>query len=342
MFSILATYQTWRGTVTFRKQGDSEPTSGTAEIVWTSLIALAAIMLPVFSRVGLVALFFMRFTTLLLSRLVFYATLVAMAWICMRRLRSQTASRDRVTVILLLAGGFWAIGSAMSYMVEQHSVILGVAFLTAMAYDSQVQAAYKRRVTAACLLFVAASAWTKYNDSFDWHGWRSSVSLSPVRSRWRQLADYQVDRATVETYDTILNDVIRYSKPGEPIFTFMSMPMFKWITGRPQPTLCPVHYFDVCPDDISEADAQRVEAAKPAVLVVMWMPEELWRDQEEGFRRGQRSGQRAIQKVIDDLTSSGNYTLVHSFRGMGYRTPIYVWARVQENQAEAKPPDPLR
>jgi len=329
--------------LSLRRPGDRSPSGGTAEIVWTSVIALGALLLPVLFTLDFSHVWLMRSAVKVTSRMLFYVLMIALARACLRRLRVQTAPGDRVVAIFLVGGGLWALSSAMSYMVEQQSVILGLALFTAAAYDSlrlPGPASYTRRgLAAACLMLAASSAWVKYSDSFDWHGWRSRVSLSPVRSRWAQLADYEVDRATRDVYDTILDDVVRYSKPGQPIFTFMSMPMFNWIPGRPQPTFCPVHYFDVCPDDISEADAQRVKMAKPPVMIVMSMPEELWRDQEEGFRRGNRSGQRAIQKVIDDLTvAGGDYTRLHSFPGSS-ETTINVWVRIGETQAVAKKSD---
>jgi hypothetical protein len=220
----------------------------------------------------------------------------------------------------------------MSNKVEQHAVVLGLAYLIAAACDSVSSRSGKSFIgimTILCLCQTAESALYKYNDAYDWNGWRSVIPVHEVKSHWPQLAGFRLGAPTQHILDTILDDVARDTKPGEPIFTFPHMPMFNFVTRHPQPTFAPVHYWDVCPDYVAIADAARVKAAKPAVIVEMVMPEWLWLDGERTFREGHLSGQRKIEAVIRQFAASGDYRLQDTFIAPFVFTRINVWQRIR-------------
>lgn len=306
--------------------------STVATVALIAVLTLVVLFTPFFLHASGSAVARMRWYVTLLAQVTFMAMGVALLWQVARRLRSQTPTEERIAPILVVAGFLWAYGCLMSYMVEQHAIILGVAYFVAVACDSWYFPSGKSFagiVTVLCLLQLGEIAWYKFDDAYDWHGTHLEVSRSPVSSHWPQLAGFRVDKETVDVLDTVLDDIAKYAKPGEPIFTYPHIPLFNVVTRHPQPTFAPVHYWDVCPDYLAEADALRVKAAKPAVIVVMDMPEWLWLDGEETFRRKKRSGQRSIQAVIDDFAASGEYRLVHSLRTPGGQLPLDVWARIR-------------
>lgn len=318
----------WRKFLIFR---DPERLgSSKKDIAITALLAFVCIFAPVFHPVQEPE--HIRSYLSIFNRVIFIGMLVLLARILILRLRSRTQMNRPVTVILLIAGVFWAYGCGLSYRVEQHSIILGLAYLVAAACDNLSSRSGKSFVTVVTvlgLLHIGLSALYKYSDAYDWNGWRSVISLQSRESHWPQLAGFKPDPATMYMIDSIMDDVARGSKPGEPIFTFPHMPIFNFVTGRLQPTFAPVHYWDVCPDPIAEADAVRVKAARPAVIVDMIMPKWLWDDGEFTFRQGKRSGQRSVEAAIQELVSSGDYRLMHKYWTPWEHTEVDVWQRIK-------------
>ncbi len=300
------------------------------DIVITALVALFLIFAPL--CLPLMQPERMRTYLSIVTRVTFITTIVLAARVVIRRLRSHTQMNQPVTVILLISGVLWAYGCGLSYRVEQHSIILGLAYLIAAACDNLSSKTGKPLVgmiTALCLLQTSQAALYKYDDAYDWNGWRSVISLKSRVSHWPQLAGFRADAPTIYMIDSILDDIARGSKPGDTVFTFPHMPIFNYVTGHLQPTFAPVHYWDVCPDPIAEADALRVKAARPAVIVDMEMPKWLWYDGEWTFRQGKRSGQRSIEAVIQQLAASGDYRLMHKYWTPWEHTEVDVWQRIR-------------
>ncbi len=314
-------------------QEPQERTSTRATLVLTAAVALLVIFGLIVFRLDEPAVQDMRRYIFVFSKVIFMGMALQVAWIIVRRLRSDILIAQPVTPILIIGGFLWGYGCQLSYRVEQHAIVLGLAFLVAFACDNISSRSGKSLAgiaTVLCLLQVGESALYKYNDAYDWTGWRSTISLSSTKaSAWPQLAGFRVHGSTVYIVDSILDDIVRFSKPGEPIFTFPTMPMFNYITGHPQPTFAPVHTWDICPDYIAEADAVRLKAARPAVIVYMDMPVWLWQDGELAFREGRRSGQRDIKAVIDNFASSGDYQLLQTFVTPVIDVPIRVYRRLR-------------
>lgn len=301
-----------------------------AQLSLTALLALVMFFTPIFWRI--VNPNVLRVYISIVVRVVFLGMVLQFAWIIIRRFLPQTEPVKPMTLIFLLTGILWAYGCALSFKVEQHSIIFLLAYLVAVACDNLSSRSGQSLIgilAAVCLLQLGESALYKYNDAYDWNGWRSVITIKSRTSHWPQLAGFRPDPATVYMVDSILDDIVRGSRPGEPIFTFPSIPMFNFITGRPQPTFAPVHYWDVCPDDLAERDAARVLAAKPAVIVDMELPEWIWDVNELGFRRGKKSGQRKIEAVIQELASSGDYRLMQALWTPWMHVRVNVWQRIK-------------
>jgi len=247
---------------------------------------------------------------------------------CARLLRG-TWGRDTVVPILVVAGFSWAYACGLSWDVQQQGTLLLMSLILAIAYDAFSSLKSRTGFIVVLAGFTCFVTWHKSQIAFEWDGWRESVSHTPISSHWPRLAGYRTDPRTMGMFDRILDDVAEYSKPGEPVFTFPFMPMFNFVPDRPQPTFAVVHYWDVCPDWVADADAERVRRARPRVIVEMEFSEEVWQIHEQGFRATGVSGQRRIKKVIDELVSSGDYVLQENFASPGYGDPIRVWVRVR-------------
>jgi hypothetical protein len=128
-------------------------------------------------------------------------------------------------------------------------------------------------------------------------------------------------------YDEIFDDIAKYTKPGDQVTTFPTIPLFNFVNRRSQPTFAPVHYWDVCPDDVARRDAQQIKAARPRMIVNLKLADWIWKDHDAGWRGGRRSGQREFQDAIDTLTASGDYRLARSYATPFYKMALNVWVR---------------
>lgn len=318
----------WRGYLVFKPPQAIGSTR--KNFITTAICALVLIFTPILLPVE--APERIRSYMGIFTRVLFIGMIVLLLRMVIRRLQRPAQLDKPITVTFLVSGVLWAYGCGLSYKVEQHSIILGLAFLIAASCDNlsfKSGRSLMGLMTVLCLLGIGVSAFYKYQDAYDWNGWRSVISLKSRVSHWPQLAGFEPDPATTYMIDSILDDVAQESKPGDTIFTFPHMPIFNYVTGRPQPTFAPVHYWDVCPDPLAEADAQRVKAARPAVIVDMVMPKWLWDDGELTFRQGKRSGQRSIYAVIQEFAGSGDYRLRHRYWTPWEHTEVDVWQRIR-------------
>jgi hypothetical protein len=305
-----------------------EPGPWRGMLLWSTAAAAAAVVTSYFVPSGIFGLFLARTSAMLIPRVAFWISLVAFLTWVVRLLRTQR--RDDPLLPIVVVGGFcWAYASGLSWDVEQQAVLVIISLGVAICYEAF--RTVRARIAFVLLLtgWAGLVTWQKYQLAFEWEGWRESISHTPVSSHWPRLAGYRTGPAQMGMLDTILDDVARFSRPGESVFTFPFLPMFNFVPDRPQPTFCVVHYWDVCPDWVAEADAERVRLDKPRVIVEMGFSEEFWQLHERGFRANSISGQREIKRVIDELVSSGDYILQENFASPGFGDPIRVWVRVR-------------
>jgi len=291
--------------------------------------SLVCMLIPWFLPVSRTAESLLRVWNRPVSGAVFLVLLGGAVRAAYRRLRRPET--DPFWLIAWVGGLAWGYSCGFSFAVEQQATVFGVAFLVALAFDRLRfhRQPVRRSVATACLAACMIFAWQKEIVAFDWLGWREPIARSGIPSHWPRLAGYETDPRLMSEFDAILDEVSRYSKPGEPVFTFPFMPMFNYVTGRPQPTFAPVHYWDVCPDWVATADAERLRWTRPRMLIVMDVNSRDWKIAEDAFRHGAKSGQRQIRAVIESMVRSGDYKLVHTWVGPGYGTPVRVWARTK-------------
>jgi hypothetical protein len=298
---------------------------------WLLLAVLAAVpvvaMLSV-HRISLLATEATRFGSHAVARVAFYTTVCALAYFLWRRLANHALDNDLIA--LLLVGFFWQYGCGMSFAIEEQSLIPALGVILAFLFDRVRIGSGSASIwltvvlTSAC---VFAGAFQKWNAPFVWMGWREPMAIEGRHSRWSEIADFHLDQADATMYDAILDDVARYVGPDDQLVTFPTIPMFNFISHHPQPTFAPVHNWDVCPDDIAIRDAETIRRIRPRMIVELRNQPWVWRDQEMSFRQGRRSGQRAIQEVIDGFAASGEYRLLREYDTPFFKDRVEVWLR---------------
>ena len=262
-----------------------------------------------------------------------YALTIAFIAILISRFSSRwkiLCDQNLNLIILVLGSWFWIYATGLSYMVEDQSMLPGFAVITAFSCDRfRMGASYNGRLIVLFLTFliVCSFASQKYAKAYFWVGWLDRTLHTDQASVIKELKGYELDPEACKIYDDIIYKIRANVGENELVYTFPFMPMFNYLTDHPQPTFAPVHYWDVCPDNIAIEDAKLLAKMRPKLIINMVMPEKIWKTNEDAFRGGHRSGQREIQRVIDQLSQSSDYKLIGSYKTLVYEYPICVWLR---------------
>ena len=119
----------------------------------------------------------------------------------------------------------------------------------------------------------------------------------------------------------------RNTTSNDRVYTFPFITLFNYVTNRIQPTFSPVHYFDVCPDDVAVMDAQKLLENPPKMIIYLEIPAYVYILHEANFRNGQSSGQRNLNAAIQEIIAKYKYRKIDSFISPGWNWPIYVWLK---------------
>jgi hypothetical protein len=242
--------------------------------------------------------------------------------------------RDATDVSSALLGLCAAVSVAcsfilsMSWVVWEPMVFPGLAILlTGALRPHRAPICYARHLMIAlCLMAILLAGSRKFESPYTWGYWTEpSLAAERTSSRIPALAGLKLSRPTAEFLDSATDIIRTRSEPGDRIFVFPYYSVLYALGDRLPAVYARQHWFDVCPDAVAEEDARRLLASPPAVIVAMEFPEEVLAREEFIFRKGKKSGQRALIAAIDELTA--NYELAATHFSPGYRFPIKVWVR---------------
>ncbi len=224
------------------------------------------------------------------------------------------AAERRTIRLLFVASAAAAVMYAhgLSYVIEEQAVAPGLGLMVGLALDAPI--AWRRArtfvVCSFCVVLLLTCASQRYAWPYEWWGWREpAIAHATVTSREPALEGFRVSPTTRAAIDdvTALVDA-NAGRPGG-VFTFPSIPLFYVLSGHYPTTFALVGYWDVCPDWVARADARRLLARPPAVIVVLDLSPSVWAFHEKAFRAGHASGQRNIVAALEQIVSGGHYRL---------------------------------
>ena len=259
--------------------------------------------------------------------------LAAGAGLFVRALRAPLQLRDAQRLLLAGVSFSMAYMFSLSWPAWEAMVVPGLGFLLAEAIDgkageSKARSGIPAAVIALSLFLVGLSAMDRLENPFQWGEWREPPTSSATsRSAQPALAGIRMSQSTAAFVDTVTDQILRYSRPGDPVFIFPHMPLFYVLSQREPPTFAYVHWFDVAPDYIAANDAQTLLASRPAVLVNYELSAAEWAINEREFRGGRPAGQRLIRQAIASLGSSPDYRIVKEIAAPLTGRRVTVWAR---------------
>lgn len=216
----------------------------------------------------------------------------------------------------------------MSGLIEDHAILLagslliGTVLSTAVAWprvrDSAVYAGIALMVFAIVVQRNALPYW--------WWGvnelppsWGATSTFDDPR-----LAGIYSNASYTEQMNSIYRLIEAYKQSGDTMYSFPTINYFNVMAGLPSPTYGKVDYIDVAPDSVAIRDAALLVDNPPTFIVWMeWTPQE-WDFQEATFRGGRASGQRQIERAVEQLTSSDAYVHLGRFY-VGESDPIDIY-----------------
>jgi len=237
--------------------------------------------------------------------------------------------------LLLLCGVAEAAAAmhALSFPAGGAIALPCVAVVTALVLDGEPRwrraGALRWPAAAALLAATLAGVGLREERPFDFAQWREPpVAESTVRSSLPELAGLRLSPGTVAVVDEFAGTLGRAVRPGEPLFTFSVYPIFNWLVDRPVPTFAILHWIDVTPDAVVDADLERILRDPPPAVVYQWVTDRLMKINELYFRNGQFSAMHKMQITVANLLDH-RYTLV-AYRKVPYyysAPALQLWVR---------------
>ncbi|MCH2240915.1 MAG: glycosyltransferase family 39 protein [Aquabacterium sp.] len=173
-----------------------------------------------------------------------------------------------------------------------------------------------------CLPMVTAfKAW----HPFDWEGWAEPrIAESSVRFHDGPLKGLRLSPSTAQATQDVLQQIQVHSRAPDDVFCFPHLAAFYVLAGKLPPTQAAVHYADVAPDAVVEADLERLRRSPPRVLVMMPLTAEQVSRLEQRFRGGQPSAIGRMNSHLQSLRPGYREVLRRSF---GPGRELVVWVR---------------
>ena len=262
-----------------------------------------------------------------------YASSFGCVWMTVRAFGDSVR---RTTPAVLHRGvmGSTAVGLAyalsMSWPACEPMLVPGLGIVLAVGLGLPGVAGPRVRLRTAllgvCLILTAAGGLRKVFVPSTWGGWTEPpVFAGTVEPASPKLAGFRLSPGTAEFYDRVLGVIAERSGPDDTLLTYPNLAGLYGLADRRPAAFCLTHWIDVCPDYVAEADAARVVANPPKVIVLLEQPEADVAFNEEVFRGGRPSGQRALRAAIDGLLPG--YERVAEFGPPRAQYPIRVYVR---------------
>ena len=181
-------------------------------------------------------------------------------------------------------------------------------------------------VAGCCLAVAVAGAARKVMLPSAWGLWSEPpIYYGTTEPAAPALWGFRVSPTTAHFFDRVTAVLADRTEPGDTVFAYPNLPVVYALTDRRPATRCVMHWIDICPDAVAEADAGVIRAAPPKVIVYLAQPDEDLRFNELVYRAGRPSGQRVMVAAIESLLPG--YDAVETFGPPSAQVPITVYVR---------------
>ncbi len=239
--------------------------------------------------------------------------------------REEGSHRDSFIVSAVSLGILW--GTSTSAALGNMGMLMGLGLLVGVLLS--IPSLFRRTriaIVLLCASLVLFLSSRKYIEPYNWWGLdQSDIRETSMSVQAPYLGGFVLSPQASRIYLDVTAIVRENTGPQDRIYTFPNIPIFYLLTERHPDTFGIVSWFDVEPDRFALADARSLQESPPEAIIYLDVPEFVWEGHEEGFRGGNMSGQRTIQKVIEELTSSDLYELEATYEVPdGYTLTVWI------------------
>jgi hypothetical protein len=209
---------------------------------------------------------------------------------------------------------------ALSWPAFEAMVVPGLAVLLCLLFSHS-----SRIAIAICLFLTYSMTVIKIETPFYWDGLRDEpVRGDMVNMQHPLLRGFRLPRATADLTQHITATIQAHSSKDETIFIYPGLVAFYLLADRRPPTFAYDHTMDIAPDDLCRADARRLLARTPAVILEYIASTETIEQREAVWRAGRISGQRDLIAAIRTLTPTYRFHETYPLPGGGV---LHLWAK---------------
>ncbi len=236
-----------------------------------------------------------------------------------------------LTIIFLFSIGI-LFGNGTSVDISEAGTFLIIATsLGFFANLSKISWITTPIVGMICLSLTMTLAVKKFEVPYYWWSVKTpSIWNSTSQSRIPLLKGMNIPPLSIKLIEEVVEAIKDHSTPSDEVITFPNIPLFYLLSERWPNSKVLVAWFDILPDNLAIAEAERIKLSPPKVIVNLKLAEFVWREHELSFRKG-LMGQRQINFVIQSLIKDLDYKLAYSRlleEGDGDDAPqIEVWYR---------------
>jgi 4-amino-4-deoxy-L-arabinose transferase-like glycosyltransferase len=242
----------------------------------------------------------------LAQSIVAVSTALAIAWMMFSLLQplvGHSICRKDLDVSATMTLGLM-FGNGTSAGIGEVSAFLGFALTLAFLLTlPNTYGIAKVVVGAVCLSFLLLLVNAKLTQPYAW--WYLSVPdirESTTRPALPLLAGFRLPPSSTYVLEETTRIIQTHSRPDDDVFAFPNIPGFYVLADRWPHSRVVVSWFDFLPDRFARAEANRLRATPPTIIVDLKLPDEAWLAHEKLFRGGKPLGQRDIQAAIIELT----------------------------------------
>ena len=185
--------------------------------------------------------------------------------------------------------------------------------------------------TAALVLivsFIFTFSSRKFDVPYTWWGVKEpSVREAIYLSKTPILRGIQMSQHTAESIDAMASSLAKGTQEGD-VFAFPNIPLAYLVANRWPNSKIVIPWFDFLPDVPARAEAVRLLANPPAIIVNLKLPPAAWGAHERLFREGRPLGQRDIQNAIVDLTERRKLYRLDFSSEVSPGCALEVWHRI--------------
>jgi hypothetical protein len=271
-----------------------------------------------------------------LQRIGVFAAIYGIAFAALRlfwrAMRRPPDPRERELLVMVTVSGAAAASVSLSWPAGEAIALPSLALVLALALEAAPIGRWSHFTRAPLLLgatlAVVAAVALKLLAPFDFAQWSEPrVNLATEVSELRELRGLRLSKRTRAAIDRSVLAIRRATDPGEPIYTHSLFPIINFLADRPLATFAAVHWPDVTPDRVVDAERIALLASPPLAVVRQHVGHRMLRIQEIYFRSGRPSALRRLGEELDAVLSE-QYVLVASNRANRFnQPPLQVWVR---------------